>query len=293
MSLSSIFLDAAPAPLRERFARVPDLEGALAGLAARGRAAWREIPLAGEDFAAFLGRCLPEDADDDLAALRGEDLWLVCAFGRGVPGAAEALDRDFLEREAGALARLGAPPAVIEDVLQELRGRLFEMQAPVERRGYGGRGSLGGWLRVSAVRALNRRRDRRAREVLVGSTPVLVASPDHEPETGLLLKAHKVALDEAFQEALALLSSRDRSVLRYHFGEKLSIDEIGAIYRVHRSTVARWIARACEALSEQTRDAFRRRLTVTEETFQRLVGLLESRIGVELARDAEPGGSSS
>src|SRR5262249_26984883 len=66
-SLSAIFLEHVPAARRERFASVPDLDGALAGLAAKGRAVWTEVPLAEEDFAAFLGRCLPEDAAADLA----------------------------------------------------------------------------------------------------------------------------------------------------------------------------------------------------------------------------------
>jgi RNA polymerase sigma-70 factor (ECF subfamily) len=284
-TLSEIFLLHAPEERRGRFSSVPDLEDALAGLVARGRAAWSEVALAEADFVAFLGRCLPEDVALELATLRGEDLWLVCASGRGVPGASEALDKHYLEREAAALSRLGAPPTMIDDVLQEIRTRIVEMQTQTAgQRAYAGRGSLGGWLRVAAVRSMNRRRARRARELMVGTGPVLIASPDHEPETALLLNAHKLALTAAFQEALASLPQRDRSVLRYHFVEGLGIDPIGELYRVHRSTAARWIERACDALSERTRDALRRRITIGEESFQRIVGLLESQIAVELAR---------
>lgn len=285
-SLSGIFFDHVPPERRERFTRVPDLEGALARLVAKGQATWTSIPLAQEDFAAFLGRCLPEQAAADLASLRGDELWLVCAFGRGIPGASEALEQHYLEREAAALSRLGAPPSMIEDILQEIRGRLVEMQTQeADRRAYAGRGSLGGWLRVAAVRVMNRRRARRARELMVGSAPALVASPDHDPEMALLLKTSKAALTAAFQEALASLPPRDRSVLRYHFVEGLSIDALGALYRVHRSTAARWIERASRALSERTCDTLRKSISINEESFQRFVGLIESQIGIELARE--------
>lgn len=288
-SLSAIFFDHVPPARRERFARVPDLEEALAGLVAKGRATWANIPLAEEDFAAFLGRCLPEPAAAELTALRGDELWLVCAFGRGVPGASEALEQHYLAREAAALSRLGASPSMIEDILQEIRRRLVEMQTQdADRSAYAGRGSLGGWLRVAAVRMLNRRRARRARELLVGSAPALVAPPEDDPEMALLLKTHKAALTAAFREALASLPLRDRGLLRYHFVEGLSIDALGALYRVHRSTAARWIERACRALSERTCDAFRRGISIDEESFQRVVGLIESQIGIELARADVP-----
>ncbi len=118
---------------------------------------------------------------------------------------------------------------------------------------------------------------------MVGSWPALVAAPEHEPEAAMMLKAHKAALTEAFREALASLDPRERSVLRYHFVERLGIDAIGELYRVHRATAARWIERACRTLSERTRLAFRQRISISDETFQRLVGLIESRIAVELA----------
>lgn len=284
MSLAAVFLLHVPEVRRERFARIPDLDGALARLAAEGRAAWREIALAEADFAAFLGRCLSESAAEEIATLRGGDLWLVCAYGRGIPGASEALDRHYLEREATALARLGAPPAMIEDVLQEIRRRLVEAQSQEGgRKAYAGRGSLGGWLRIAAVRTMNRQRERRARELMLGSGPLEVASLLHEPEMVLLLKTYKHELTSAFREALASMSPRDRNLLRYHYVEGLSVDRLGDLYHVHRATAARWIERARQTLSERTRDAFRRRISMGEESFQRIVGLIESRIGIELA----------
>lgn len=284
MGLAAIFLSSVPEVRRARFEEAADLEDALARLVADGRDAWPEIALGDDDFAAFLGHSLPDTVANELASLRGAELWLVCAYALEIPGASAALEQHYLAREAAALARLGASPSMIDDVLQEIRQRLVEMrtQEP-HRKGYAGRGSLGGWFRIAAVRSLNRRRERRARELMVGTAPVQVASPLHEPEMALLMKTYKRELTEAFQEALASMEHRDRSVLRYHFVEGLSIDRMGELYKVHRATAARWIARATETLSERTRESFRRRVTVSDESFQRIVGLIESQIAVGIA----------
>ena len=40
------------------------------------------------------------------------------------------------------------------------------------------------------------------------------------------------------------LSAQERTVLRLHVLDGLGTDEIGALYKVHRTTVARWQAQA-------------------------------------------------
>jgi RNA polymerase sigma-70 factor, ECF subfamily len=90
---------------------------------------------------------------------------------------------------------------------------------------------------------------------MMETAPMQVASPLHEPEMAFLMKTYKRELTEAFEEALASMPHRDRSVLRHHYVEGLSIDRLGELYQVHRATAARWIARATDALSGRTRDA--------------------------------------
>lgn len=284
MTLVEVFLGHLSEARHARFAACAGLEGALAELVAKGRAAWVEIPLREDDFVAFLARTVPEDAADELAALRGDDLWLAFAYACGTPGAAAAIERRCFARIAVALSRLGGEAALIADVLQEMRARLVEMQAPgSDKRFYSGRGSLESWLRVSAVREMNLRRNRRARELPAGTEPAWVISPEHEPEMTLLLKTYKRELNDAFKKALASMSGRERNVLRYHFVEGLSIDRIAALYGVHRATAARWIGRASEKLSGRTRALFCGRVSLSGEGFQRIVGLIESQIRVHLA----------
>ena len=58
---------------------------------------------------------------------------------------------------------------------------------------------------------------------------------------------------EAFTAALATLTPRDRNLLRQQFIYGASIDELGALYGVHRATVARWIAQVRDTLLRRTR----------------------------------------
>lgn len=282
--LAAVFLSHAPEVRRARFAAAPNLEEELASLASRGRATWPEIALTDADFMEFLGRLLPEHTASRLGALRADDLWIACAYGRGAARAAEALEEMGFLSIAGTLRRLGAAPPLIADVLQEMRRRVFEMQDPRPgQKAYAGVGCLIGWLRISAVRELNHRRGRAARELSIEDRPALLAPCELEPEVALLLKTQKRELSAAFREALSSLSTRERNVLRYSYVEGLSIDQMGALYGVHRATAARWVSRASEELSSRTRAFLRARMSLSDEGFLRLVGLLESQIRVELA----------
>lgn len=279
---SETFLAHVPPERRRRFAEVADLDAALVQLVARARAAWPDLPLDPADFLAFLGRVLPEEEASGLARLQAADLWLVCAYGLGTDGAARALDQRCLGSVRETLERLAAPPTV-DDVLQELRRRLLEIpHCRPDQKVYCGRGELVGWLRVSAVRELNLRKQRSARELDLASVP-MAQGADDDPETLFLLETQRRELVLAFRDALGSMSSRERNVLRYHFVERLSIDQIGTLYHVHRATAARWIDRAREELCRRTWEALRHRMSMSEEGFQRALGLIQSQIGPHLA----------
>ncbi|MFT3765218.1 MAG: sigma-70 family RNA polymerase sigma factor [Minicystis sp.] len=270
---------------RAPFAAVPDLEAALADLADAGRRAWPEIAVEPADFVAFLGRCLSADAAPRLRSIRAAELYLVCAYGLGVPGASDALEEHYMPRVRAALVHVGTPPATIADVQQELRQRLVEASADEPaRRGYEGRGDLVAWLCISAVRAGSKRRERGKRERSLGEAEsVLLAAPEGDPELSHLRSSYQAEFQAAFQRALAALTSRERNLLRYHLIEGRSIDQLGALYGVHRSTAARWINEARESLRLRTRDLLAERVSLSQEGFHRLLSLIESQIDVGAA----------
>ncbi len=284
MSAAALFLTGVPEDRRESFAAAPDLEEALAKLLEGGRRAWPGIEVQAHDFFAFLGRCLPLEAAADLGSLRAADLYILCAFSLGLPGAAQAFDEVYMRRVAAALGRLSTPSALIADIQQELRQRLVEMRSPrPDQKLYAGRGDLASWLCVSAVREANRRRERGKREQpLDECQAVLLASPEEDPEMAYLQRTYKRELQAAFKEAIASLTSKQRNILRYHFLDGLSIDRIGLLYGVHRATAARWINQARDALCVRTRELVCQRVSVSQEGFDRLLGLLESQIRIHL-----------
>ena len=76
--------------------------------------------------------------------------------------------------------------------------------------------------------------------------------------------------------------SFERNLLRYHFLMRLSIDQIGDIYHVHRSTAARWVARAEEQLIRQTRERFTARVGVTEQSLPNVLEQFLSQVSINL-----------
>jgi len=90
------------------------------------------------------------------------------------------------------------------------------------------------------------------------------------------------ASEAAFREAVTLLSSRERNLLRYHFLAELSIDQIGTIYQVHRATAARWLARAQERLIRKTRELFLLRTQSNADSLPQIMELIQSQLSVNL-----------
>lgn len=247
----------------------------------QGHKAHAGIEVTSEAMSAFLAQ-RPEDApsvSDEVAA----DLYLACACLQGDRLALRTLDERYLSLVPGFVARIERDGAGQAEIQQELRERLL-VDRPDRRaklNDYVGRGRLPSWLRVVATRiALDRRRAEKP-TVDVG---VAEAMPSGDPEIGYLEQKYKEPFQAAFQIALSELEGRDRTVLRMHLVDGLSIDRIGQIYDVHRATAARWLARARESLFQLTRAHLENELGVSQEEFASLVRLVRSRIDLSVCR---------
>jgi RNA polymerase sigma-70 factor (ECF subfamily) len=69
-----------------------------------------------------------------------------------------------------------------------------------------------------------------------------------------------------------------------HFVDGLTIDEIGALYQVHRATAARWISGARNTLLADTRARLTARLALTPSQFDSLMRLVRSELDLSLQR---------
>ena len=88
----------------------------------------------------------------------------------------------------------------------------------------------------------------------------------------------------SFADALKQLGPREQTLLRYHHVDGLNIDEIGAIYRVHRVTAFRWIEKAKEQLVKATLDHLRARLKLPSAELDSVLRMIRSQIHLSLVR---------
>jgi RNA polymerase sigma-70 factor, ECF subfamily len=293
-SLVRPFLDAAPAAVRPVLEGVPDLDRRLWTLVAEGRAAWPDIALAAKDLVEFVARQVTSElADAALDGLRPADLYLACACARQVPGAVAAFDREYMKEVDIALARMRIGGARLADVKQLVRQRLFvgggTAGAPTSAgkiAEYGGRGDLRRWVRSVAVRTCLNDLRKGKREVLVDDDHLIAqhAIAADDPEVEYMKRTYADEFKAAFAAALGQLGPREQTLLRYHHVDGLNIDEIGAIYRVHRVTAFRWLEKAKEQLVKSTLDTLRARLKLPAAELDSVLRMIRSQIHLSLVR---------
>jgi RNA polymerase sigma-70 factor (ECF subfamily) len=261
------------------------LEDALRALWEAGCAAWPGVDLPAVELARELGaRVDPADGAHALERLHGSDLYLACACSRGLPGAAAAFEARYLSRVPAFIARADSAGELADEVAQELREKLLFASEGQEPRivDYSGRGALEGWLRIVALRAAFKAR--RAQQRWSARAPpaeaALSAGPD--PERDYLKLRYRGEYEEAFRAALAALESGERLFLKLHYTDGLNIERIGAIYQLHRATVARRLAAHRRKLLELTRAHLRERLRLSESEFDSVLQLVRSQMSVSL-----------
>jgi len=267
----------------------PTLVADLEGIWERAVQAWPGIELGPETFFTFLARRVDGDAATTLGTLRADDLYLLCAYLEGSTGAAALFEAHYLSPAKRAVQRLRASNDEVAEMLQRLRYRLLlDRIVDPGRRHYVGTGSLVSWLCICAIREVwyQRRLDRRTSGLGEGSLEDLPAE-DEDNELAYLKQLYRGEFKAAFQEALTSLSAKQRNILRYHVCKGLNIAAIGAIYGVHRATVARWIARTRDELRDRTRDGLIRRARIDRHQFDSILRLIESQMEVSLQRGLE------
>jgi RNA polymerase sigma-70 factor (ECF subfamily) len=215
----------------------PELDLAIHTAVAQGRARWPQISIPVELFTAHVRSVRTEES---MLAKHGADLYLAFACVQRDRGALQLFQDRLLPAVDRHVARLGMRGSLLDDLRQDLC--LYLLADPVPRlSNYRGQGSLLGWLRVIAARRALRRR--RRRELSVEELrPEQLIDRGHDPETTTLRRRFGPRLQRALEESLAALSPQHKTLLRRHYAEGLSIDQIGARHRVHRATVARWLA---------------------------------------------------
>jgi RNA polymerase sigma-70 factor, ECF subfamily len=227
-------------------------------------AVWPKIAIDHAVFVEHVRERLPaglEEAERALERIHGADLFLACACLHGDHAAWRELDRTHLARVGEFVSRIDRNPAFADEIRQRLAEKLVHDQGgPAKLSLYTGRGPLGAWLRVAAIREAQNAKRGPANRQGVDADDVNLASPDHDPEVQLLKRRYAAEFKEAFQAVLVSLAADERNVLRLHYLDGLTIEEVGKAYRVSRATAARWIADARGKIVDRVQKALGERL---------------------------------
>jgi RNA polymerase sigma-70 factor (ECF subfamily) len=240
--------------------------------------AWPRFGITRDAFRKYVVARLPTPVTQrDLDAVHAADLYLACACVAGDDEALRVLDSGWLRSLEPSVRRVAA--AAAGDALQAVREKLLVRGKLAD---YAGRGALASWLRVTAVRtALNLRRGQpsgAAEHELAG-----IADGGRDLELDYIQARFRSDFKQAFGAAAATLTERQRGLLGFHYVEALTLEQVAAVYRVSRATVARWLAEARQLLLAETRRQLAERLKLDTAQLDSMMQLLDSHIDLSLS----------
>ncbi|MBS1121030.1 MAG: putative DNA-binding regulatory protein [Deltaproteobacteria bacterium] len=213
------------------------------------------------------------------------ELYLGAACASHPPAALAILDRIYIARVPEILANRRLPDHGVDEVRQTVRERLLGGQPPYLTRAVG-RGSLVSLVAVIATRAAVDWLRARARATLhhdpEPADDELVATGD--PARDHLRARYRGEVKAAFEAAASELSPRERTLLRLHLVDGLTIDDLARLYQIHRATAARQVDRARERVASTTRKLLGRTAGLHGDELAELGTLVTSQLDLSLSR---------
>jgi len=262
----------------------------IADVLTSAREPWPNLAISDDDFLAYIAERLPGTGElvAELRGVRAPDLYLACACASGNSIAIAAFEQRYLSIVEGALARMNIAPSMRDEVRQLVRHKLF-VSAPGDAArisDYAGRGDLRNWVRATAVRTCLNLLRKHKREVPLDDDRMLAVFPaaEDDPELAHMKELYSGEFKQAFGDALRGLEDRPKNLLYHYYVDDLTIDKIGAIYRVHRVTAFRWINKAREGLIARTHENLQQRLDITPHEMNSILRLIRSELDMSIAR---------
>lgn len=188
--------------------------------------------------------------------------------------------------EATYIARIGAWLGAIEPsalVLDEVKQRVRVLALsgnPPKISEYRGRGPLGAWLRVLALR--EHAEHYRSRGVVARGAvsdeqlAELAQSEGLSPELACVKARYRPVMSAAFRAAIQGLSARERTLLKLCYVDGLSLDAIGGLYAVNKSTVSRWMAAIRDDVLSRAIAHAQREIDATADDVEALLSAVRS-----------------
>jgi len=290
MAFANAFWSALPSDVRAVLAEDHELAARLETAWQTAAAAWRELTVSAEHFGVWLAERSTDAAELDalLAPTALAELFLACACARGDRAAMRCLEACYFPLVRGALARMRLPADTVDEVMQGLRAQLLMRGrdgGPPGIAGFRGRGALGAWLSVNAVRAASKQLKRGKNQRSDGDAALQrLSAPARNVEEQYTRAWSRDAFERAFVMAMAQLSAREKTLLRLHYLDGVTIDQLGTVYRTHRATAARWLAAARQRLLDRTRAALIEELQIPLADCDSIIAAAQSQLELTLHR---------
>jgi RNA polymerase sigma-70 factor (ECF subfamily) len=281
---AAIFRASSPGPMA--LADDDALETSLSAYVDEALSVWPDFGVDATDLVRYVAARTPRG--DLPAVAHAGDLLLACACARGVPRAVEAFHQRYDAVIARVLSRRKASTDVADDAAQGLYERLLVARSGVAPKiaEYKGTGPLRTWVSTAAATtlAMMQRAAGRRREQQQDSFIAAALATDRNPELLYMKHRYRAETEDAIDRALARLSDRERTLLRLSLSERMTIDQLGVMYRVNRATAARWLASARASVVDGVRDELRARLRLSESECVSILALVGSQLNISLAR---------
>lgn len=291
---------------REQVAALPAAKDEIARLLDQARAAWPEVVVAPGELARYLAERFPRPGEvEPMRALQNwhaADLVLACGCVSADAAAIAGFMRTYLPVIRATLRKLQLGAALAEDVEQTILRRLLvaDDHGPCLLQRYSGLGRLSAWLRVVSSRIGRRMLEQEKMLVPTGDERLLdaLAEPGKQLELAAAKGAYRAAFKQAFRRALGALEPRDALMLRQRYVDGLGLAQMGAIHRVHHTTIHRRLEALRAALFERTRLHLQEELGIGSADCESVMRMIQSTFEITLHTflrvDAlEPGGDPS
>lgn len=219
---------------------------------------------------------------------RAAELFLAMACATGDVAAIALLDAMLGPMVRPALARLGGAASDDDEIIQRVRVALFTRtgERPPGIAGYSARGDLRGYIRAVAARLALKRLEREELPSPDDDSEVLALLPTagDTPELRVLKERYRDDVRRAFAAAVAQLSPRDRTLLRQHYVDAVSLEALAALHGVHRATCARWLAAARDEIVTSLRARLRETHGDEARDLESAIELVRSQLDLSLSR---------
>jgi RNA polymerase sigma-70 factor (ECF subfamily) len=148
---------------------------------------------------------------------------------------------------------------------------------------YAAGGRLRGLVQVVAVReaiSLLRKHKRAPHD----DDLTALASPEHDPELRYLAAQYRAAFSQAFEAAVRKLTSRERNFLRLQSQAGMNVEQIAAMYNVHRATATRWLTKIREQLLAETQRGLAAELAISTRELESVMRLIQDNLDISVQR---------